>query len=1111
MAFVDGRFIRGRAYKDNLAPMQPSRRRKIEWDGFAGSSPAKFGKFTEAPAQPPRGSPCGSGTAEFGKTRVFSPAFSCREFSRTSFAAEDSSSDEFEVDDDISGGGQEPPVLSKTFLTKPAASDMTTKNVAFSPRESLKLKIKQEDCSDARINIAAVPERKSALKEKSAECGRKRIKGQDQDEGPRLIYRKALLSILGGQLQARRKPPSLNGIHKESPSKEEELGSINNLRQFSVVSEIKEQQTGNKSHCLKTAPKERINISVKQGNKESCWSDGTSRHVSLMSSSEEKEQESNIQKVFLKSESSAELRFEKKIDLRFEKKPELQQDSNFKKDTTKKENKTLKYSTKEISKPGTGLTQISTVSRSEHETDFQQDPNIEKAVTKTDSKTGHSVKVSKPRHDSKHRHKRLKSEYELELQQASSFKKIIKETEDKCSKYSIRELAKPLVRSKQSHRLSRLEDELDMQEDSNVEKATKRENKTKCNTREFSKPVVISKYVHIQSSYEDEVELYQGSDDSQVSVKEKIDVGQNKTKKENSRSEHTFKSKSSCSQIGEQKDEQVSPKQLSKISDGNIFASQSKIKKWKSETHLRSIVGNSKCEAEETKQKSDNQKALIKGISASAKQKNITKDKCISSTSSNAQSDATEKFVNFQTTVTVESSQESVFMDDSETDQKCMEPKKELSAENNWSDTEDGEPLVTFSQEDSIPNHSLSEPKEMSLSTTEFVMYPPHLYSQKMNDYAKYWTSSPKPTHSFSSLTENTSYSNNLCDISLERSVNTTQDKKPSVESMQEREWSYGSLLDNKEKKRRHSMEIGAYVPIFSSSRKSDSFTSNCVNQNFPRSLPKYLEEGFIDTHCHLDMLYSKTGFRGTFSEFRKMYSSTFPKEFQGCIADFCDPRTLKNNLWEDLLKEDMVWGAFGCHPHFARYYTELHERNLLQAMRHPKAIAFGEIGLDYSHKCSTDISKQHKVFERQLNLAVSLKKPLVIHCRDADGDLLEIMKKCVPKDYKIHRHCFTGRYSVIEPLLDYFPNLTVGFTALLSYPSANEARESVRKIPLNRIVVETDAPYFLPRQVPKSVSRFSHPGVALHTVKEIACLKEVSLPVMLAVLRRNTNKIYNL
>ncbi|XP_039224395.1 uncharacterized protein LOC120319524 isoform X2 [Crotalus tigris] len=1083
-----------------LAPMQPSRRRKIEWDGLAGSSPAKFCKSTEAPARPARSSPGCSGAAALGKPRVFASASSCREFSRTSFAAEASSSDEFEVDDDISGG-QDAPVFS--FLTKPAASKMPTKNVAFSSQESVKLKIKQEDCSDTRINIAAVPERKSALKEKRAECGRKRIKGQDQNEGSRLIYHKALLSIFGGQLQARRKFSSLNGNHKESPSKKEELGSINNLRQFSVVSEIREQQTGNKSRCLKIVPKERINISVKQGNKESCWSDGSSRHVSVMSSSEEKEQESNIQKVSSKSENSAELPFGKKS--------ELQQDSNFKKATTKKENKTLKYSTKEISKPA-GLTLISIVSRPERETDFQKDPNTEKTVTKTNNKTVYSVKeVSKPRHGSKHRHKQSKCEYELEFQQVSSFKKAVKETEDKNSKYSIREPSKRLVRSKQSHRLSRLEDELDVQEDSSVEKAsTKKENKTKGNTREFSKPMVTSKYVHIESSYEDEVELYQGSEDSQVSVKEKIDVGQSKTWKENCHSEHKFKSMSSCSQIGEQKDRQVSSKQLSKTSDGNIFASQSKKKYWKSETHLRSISENSKYEAEETKQNSNNQKALIKGASTSAKQKNIAKDKFISSTSSNTQSDATEKFVNFQTTVTVESSQ-SVFMDDSETDQKCMEPKKELSAENNLSDTEDGGPLVTFSQEDSIPNHNLSEPMEMSLSTTEFVMYPPHLYSQKMNDYAKYWTSSPKPTHSFSSPTENTSYSNNLCDISLESPINTSKDKKPSVQSMQEREWSHGSLLDYKEKKRHQSMKIGTYIPIFSSSRKSDSFINNCVNQDLPRRLPRYLEEGFIDTHCHLDMLYSKTGFGGTFSEFRKMHSSTFPKEFQGCIADFCDPRTLKNNLWEDLLEEDMVWGAFGCHPHFARYYTEVHERNLLQAMRHPKAIAFGEIGLDYSHKCNTEISKQHKVFERQLNLAVSLKKPLVIHCRDADADLLEIMKKCVPKDYKIHRHCFTGRYSVIEPLLDYFPNLTVGFTALLSYPSANEARESVRKIPLSRIVVETDAPYFLPRQVPKSVSRFSHPGVALHTVKEIAYLKEVSLPVMLAVLRRNTNKIYNL
>lgn len=117
---------------------------------------------------------------------------------------------------------------------------------------------------------------------------------------------------------------------------------------------------------------------------------------------------------------------------------------------------------------------------------------------------------------------------------------------------------------------------------------------------------------------------------------------------------------------------------------------------------------------------------------------------------------------------------------------------------------------------------------------------------------------------------------------------------------------------------------------------------------------------GFIDTHCHLDMLYGKLGFRGTFGSFRKLYKDSFSPEFRGCITNFCNPRMMaKEALWEGLLAEDMVWGAFGCHPHFADHYSSIHEQNILMAMRHPKAVAFGEIGLDYSHKNSTDISKQ--------------------------------------------------------------------------------------------------------------------------------------------------------
>ncbi|XP_029907074.1 putative deoxyribonuclease TATDN2 [Myripristis murdjan] len=269
---------------------------------------------------------------------------------------------------------------------------------------------------------------------------------------------------------------------------------------------------------------------------------------------------------------------------------------------------------------------------------------------------------------------------------------------------------------------------------------------------------------------------------------------------------------------------------------------------------------------------------------------------------------------------------------------------------------------------------------------------------------------------------------------------------------------------------------------------------------------------GFIDTHCHLDMLYNKLGYRGTFQRFRSLHQTSFPPEFHGCIADFCNPRIMvKEALWEGLLAEDLVWGAFGCHPHFAKEYSDVHERSILKAMRHPKAVAFGEIGLDYSHKNNTSSSKQKEVFERQLRLAVAMQKPLVIHCRDADEDLLNIMRKCVPRDYKIHRHCFTNSYPVIEPFLTEFPNLCVGFTALITYPRATEAREAVRKIPLHRIVLETDAPYFLPRQVGKDVCQFAHPGMGIHTLREISLLKRESLATVFTTIRRNTTQLYGL
>uniref|UniRef100_A0A8C6QUT8 TatD DNase domain containing 2 n=1 Tax=Nannospalax galili TaxID=1026970 RepID=A0A8C6QUT8_NANGA len=431
------------------------------------------------------------------------------------------------------------------------------------------------------------------------------------------------------------------------------------------------------------------------------------------------------------------------------------------------------------------------------------------------------------------------------------------------------------------------------------------------------------------------------------------------------------------------------------------------------------------------------------------------------------------------------------------------------SSGSDWSDV-DELATVRFSQEEPISLKYSTVPEPSSFPI-DYVMYPPHLYSSPWCDYASYWTSSPKiPGYPWVGCSSHDPVHAGKSSQSL---LSTHSPKSTASRGL---EVAPEGRSQNSRSLRFSRKEEEVKVKVKEKRTFREETAPHHVGGHTSGSLPKSyqelsLEEGFIDTHCHLDMLYSKLSFKGTFTKFRKIYSSSFPKEFQGCISDFCDPRTLTDGLWEELLKEDLVWGAFGCHPHFARYYSESQERNLLQALRHPKAVAFGEMGLDYSYKCTTPIPEQHQVFERQLQLAVSLKKPLVIHCREADEDLLDIMKKFVPSDYKIHRHCFTGSYSVIEPLLKYFPNMSVGFTAVLTYSSAWEAREALRQIPMERIIVETDAPYFLPRQVPRSLCQYAHPGLALHTVREIARVKEESLSHTLVALRENTSRLYSL
>ncbi|ESO84415.1 hypothetical protein LOTGIDRAFT_132244 [Lottia gigantea] len=273
------------------------------------------------------------------------------------------------------------------------------------------------------------------------------------------------------------------------------------------------------------------------------------------------------------------------------------------------------------------------------------------------------------------------------------------------------------------------------------------------------------------------------------------------------------------------------------------------------------------------------------------------------------------------------------------------------------------------------------------------------------------------------------------------------------------------------------------------------------------RDRSKIYQVPFIDSHCHIDLLYERLNFNGTYKEFLQRFSDCYPSNFAGCIAIFCYPRNFE--LSEYLLaEEENVWISIGCHPKNAIQYNEMVEDNMLKIFKHPKVVAVGEIGLDYYGNQKQFESIQKSVFKRQLKIGLEVKKPIVIHCRDAEDDCLQIMEEIIPRNYKIQCHCFSGNYSQAKRWLSAFPNLYLGLTPVVTFNGAHAAHDVARNIPLNRLLLETDSPYFVPKPVKQVISL---PGFALTVAEEVAHRRGISVQEVLRHCRDNMTSLFGI
>ena len=260
------------------------------------------------------------------------------------------------------------------------------------------------------------------------------------------------------------------------------------------------------------------------------------------------------------------------------------------------------------------------------------------------------------------------------------------------------------------------------------------------------------------------------------------------------------------------------------------------------------------------------------------------------------------------------------------------------------------------------------------------------------------------------------------------------------------------------------------------------------------RDIPQF-KTPIIETHCHLDYLDQAD------------LEITLAKSRQVGIERIITIAVSAGNL-ENVMKlatsSDNIWGTQGIHPHEAESYTPEVDAIIRKNAGHAKILAVGEIGLDYYYD-HADRAVQRSVFEQQLQTAIELDLPVVIHTREADDDTRDILKNCSTSlTRKGVIHSFTSSLALAEFCLA--EGFMLGFNGITTFNSADNVRQVVAATPMTQLLLETDAPYLTP--VPYR-GRPNAPYYLPFIAETLAAIKEVDVEVLLQQAYRNSLDVF--
>jgi len=256
---------------------------------------------------------------------------------------------------------------------------------------------------------------------------------------------------------------------------------------------------------------------------------------------------------------------------------------------------------------------------------------------------------------------------------------------------------------------------------------------------------------------------------------------------------------------------------------------------------------------------------------------------------------------------------------------------------------------------------------------------------------------------------------------------------------------------------------------------------------------PILVQQNWLDIHCHLNMM-EKTP-EDTIADGQKLGVKRF-------ITIGTEPNDLDLVLGYAKQFYPTVMCTLGIHPHEAKLFTPEIENFLLEKGQSREVAAIGEIGLDYFYNHS-DPEVQRKAFRRQMEIAEKLSLPVQIHTRDADDDTIAVLKEFKGRVRGI-LHCFTGTANLADNALACGFNLSI--SGVVTFKNADSLREIVKNAPLDRIHVETDAPFLTPAPF-RGVK--NTPQYVIFTARFVAELKGVPLEEFSRQMIKNAQKVF--